>query len=77
MTQGEIDTAVAERLRAGNSLYEVDERLLRELAPDLILTQTSVRSARPGNEVSQALDLLPESRQILWLTPNSFGTNRS
>src|SRR3979490_2756272 len=39
MTQSEVDTAVAERMRQGKSLYEVDEKLLQELAPDLILTQ--------------------------------------
>ena len=73
MTQSEIDTAVAARLREGNSLYEVDERLLQELAPDLILTQDLCQVCAPsGNEVSQALNLLPKKPQILWLTPNSL-----
>src|SRR6266850_2813316 len=73
MTQSEIDTAVAERLREGNSLYEVDERLLQKLAPDLILTQDLCQVCAPsGNEVSQALDLLLKKPQILWLTPNSL-----
>ena len=35
----EIDTAVTARIRSGQSLYQVDEELLRELAPTLILTQ--------------------------------------
>ena len=39
MSQSEIDRAVAERIRQGLSLYQIDETLLRELAPDLILTQ--------------------------------------
>ena len=73
MTQGEIDTAVAELLREGNSLYEVDERLLQELAPDLILTQDLCQVCAPsGNEVSQALNMLMKKPQILWLTPNSL-----
>lgn len=73
MTQPEIDKAVAERLREGNSLYEVDERLLQELAPDLILTQDLCQVCAPsGNEVSQALNLLEKKPQILWLTPNSL-----
>src|SRR6266446_1709617 len=73
MTQSEIDTAVAERLREGNSLYEVDERLLQELAPDLILTQDLCQVCAPsGNEVSQALNMLMKKPQILWLTPNSL-----
>jgi len=73
MTQREVDIAVAERLREGNSLYAVDERLLQKLAPDLILTQDLCQVCAPsGNEVSQALDLLPKKPQILWLTPNSL-----
>src|SRR5437762_3931972 len=38
MTQAEIDVAVSERIRAGLSVYQVDEKLLNELAPDVILT---------------------------------------
>src|SRR5687768_14463366 len=73
MTQREIDAAVAERMREGNSLYEVDELLLQQLAPDLILTQDLCQVCAPsGNEVSQALKLLPKTPQILWLTPNSL-----
>jgi iron complex transport system substrate-binding protein len=73
MTQREVDTAVAERMRQGASLYEVDEQLLRELAPDLILTQDLCQVCAPsGNEVSHALNLLTKKPQILWLTPNSL-----
>jgi iron complex transport system substrate-binding protein len=36
----EIDRLVRGRLAAGEPLYEIDERLLAELAPDVILTQT-------------------------------------
>ena len=56
MTQSEIDRAVAERIREGLSLYQIDEQLLRELAPDLILTQNLCQVCAPsGNEVSQVL----------------------
>lgn len=73
MTQREIDAAVAKRLREGTSLYEVDEHLLQELAPDIILTQDLCQVCAPsGNEISQALNLLPKKPQILWLTPNSL-----
>ena len=72
MDQGEIDRAVAERMRAGLSLYQIDEQLLRELAPDLILTQDLCQVCAPsGNEVSQVLKALPETPQILWMTPRS------
>lgn len=39
LTQAGIDQAVAERVREGRSVYQVDENLLRELAPDVILAQ--------------------------------------
>ena len=73
MTQAEIDRAVAERMRAGHSLYEVDEELLQRLAPDLILTQDLCQVCAPsGTEITQALSLLSKKPQILWLTPNSL-----
>jgi iron complex transport system substrate-binding protein len=73
MTQAEIDTSVSERLQNGQSVYQVDENLLRELAPDLILTQDLCQVCAPsGNEVSQALNSLSTKPQILWLTPKSL-----
>jgi iron complex transport system substrate-binding protein len=36
----EIDALVRQRLRAGEPLYRVDEALLVELAPDVLITQT-------------------------------------
>jgi iron complex transport system substrate-binding protein len=73
MSQSEIDRAVAERMRAGESLYRIDEELLRQLAPDLILTQDLCQVCAPsGNEVSQVLKALPHAPQVLWLTPQSL-----
>ena len=72
MSQGEIDRAVAERMRAGLSLYQIDEALLHTLAPDLILTQNLCQVCAPsGNEVSQVLKSLSHTPEILWLTPQS------
>jgi iron complex transport system substrate-binding protein len=73
MTEQEIDAAVSERLRDGLSLYQVDEALLREIAPDLILTQDLCQVCAPsGSEVEAVLNLLPNPPQILWLTPKSL-----
>lgn len=73
MSQPEIDYAVTQRMRDGLSLYQVDEKLLQELAPDIILTQDLCQVCAPsGNEVTQALELLPRKPEILWLTPKSL-----
>lgn len=73
MSQDAIDAAVAERMRAGLSLYQVDEELLRKLDPDLILTQNLCQVCAPsGNEVAQVLQMLPRKPRILWLTPRSL-----
>ena len=73
MNQQEIDSAVTERLRNGLSLYQVDELLMRDIAPDLILTQDLCQVCAPsGNEVSQLLKSLPSKPQVLWLTPKSL-----
>ena len=73
MSQSEIDSAVTQRLRNGLSLYRVDEILMQEIAPDLILTQDLCQVCAPsGNEVSQLLEVLPSKPRILWLTPKSL-----
>jgi iron complex transport system substrate-binding protein len=74
MTEGEIDKAVAERLRNGQSLYAVDENLLQSLQPDIIITQDLCQVCAPsGNELSQALKVLSKQPAILWMTPQSIG----
>jgi iron complex transport system substrate-binding protein len=73
MSQAEIDVAVTQRLRDGLSLYRVDERLIRDIAPDLILTQDLCQVCAPsGNEVSQLLTTLPMKPRILSMTPKSL-----
>jgi iron complex transport system substrate-binding protein len=69
---GAIDRAVAERMDTGDTLYRIDEVLLRDLRPDVILTQNLCRVCAPsGDELTRAVrtfDLLPE---ILFLTPRT------
>ena len=73
MTLEEIDAAVSQRIRSGASLYEVDEELLRELAPTLLLTQNLCQVCAPsGNEVTRLLRTLQPPPQVLWLTPHSL-----
>ncbi len=74
MTQAEIDAAVSARMRQGLSLYQVDEAAVREIAPDIILTQDLCQVCAPsGNEVSQLLKRLPNQPRILWQTPKTIG----
>ncbi len=67
-----IDRAVAERMDAGDTLYRIDEVLLRDLKPDVILTQNLCRVCAPsGDELTRAVrkfDLRPE---VLFLTPRN------
>lgn len=68
----DIDRAVAERMETGASMYEIDEVQLRQLRPDVIITQNLCRVCAPsGNELSRAVkdfDVVPE---ILFLTPRN------
>ncbi len=73
MSQSEIDAAVTARLREGKSLYEIDEQLLADLAPDLIITQDLCQVCAPsGNELTQALAHLPKKPDVLWMTPRTL-----
>ena len=73
MTLREIDVAVAERIRSGQSLYQVDENLLRELKPDLILTQNLCQVCGPaGNEITVVLKCLTPKPEIVWMSPHSI-----
>ena len=72
-TQREIDDAVARALEESGTLYVIDEEKLRELAPDLIITQELCQVCAPsGNEVTRAIAELPDPPEVLYLTPSSF-----
>jgi iron complex transport system substrate-binding protein len=74
MSLREIDAAVAERIGSGQNIYQVDERLLEQLAPTHILTQDLCQVCAPsGNEITRALAALPVKPKILWFTPHSIG----
>lgn len=73
MSLREIDVAVAECIRNGGSLYSVDENLMLELRPDLILTQNLCQvCATSGNDLASVLELLQPAPEILWMTPHSL-----
>jgi iron complex transport system substrate-binding protein len=66
----EIDDAVVQQLRVGASMYAVDETLLRELAPDIILTQNLCQVCAPsGNETTRVVASLASRPEVLYFTP--------
>ncbi|MEO8577484.1 MAG: ABC transporter substrate-binding protein, partial [Gemmatimonadales bacterium] len=57
----------------GASLYEVDEILLRQLEPDVVLTQDLCQVCAPsGTELTRALKTLPSNPDVLWLSPRNL-----
>jgi len=71
LSPSEIDAAVVRCLRAGQSVYELDQQLIQELAPTLILSQGLCDVCAPGErELGSALELLPYSPKVLSLSPH-------
>ena len=70
LSSQQIDESVSLALKAGQSLYTVDESKLKEVAPDLILTQDLCQVCAPsGNEIKRVLQFLLNAPQIVYLTP--------
>src|SRR5260370_821406 len=70
LTSAAIDQWVSERLKAHDSLYTLDEPKLRELAPDLILTQRLCDVCAPAFDSVEALTrTLPSNPRVLNLEP--------
>jgi len=71
LSSNAVDRWVSETLAAGGDLYTLDVELLRELAPDVILTQQlcevcSISAAT----VTRALATLPRAPRMIELSPN-------
>jgi len=69
----EIDREVGEFVARGESLYEVDQAVLGEVNPDLIVTQElcHVCAATPG-DLASSLALLPRPPQVLSLSAQTL-----
>jgi len=68
-----IDRAVAERVESGATLYAIDEVLLRDLRPDVILTQNLCRVCAPsGDELTRAVRKFDRRPEVLFLTPRTI-----
>jgi iron complex transport system substrate-binding protein len=70
----EIDAAVRERTRDGESIYELDEEALRGLEPDIIVTQALCPvCAVSYTEVAELAETLPSQPLVISLDPHTLG----
>jgi len=69
-----VDLALKERLAKALSVYEVDGALLKQLHPDLIITQTQceVCAVSPADVERAVCELTERPAQVLALEPNGL-----
>jgi iron complex transport system substrate-binding protein len=74
LAPGEIDRAVRERTEAGESIYALDEEIVRELEPDLIVTQALCHVCAVSVDEVQALaQTLSGPPRVISLDPTTYG----
>jgi iron complex transport system substrate-binding protein len=71
MSSGQIDAEVRRRLKTGEPLYHIDGDLIRDLRPDLLITQAhcEVCAVTPGDVEKAGCSIL--ARQVLALSAGS------
>jgi iron complex transport system substrate-binding protein len=73
LSSGEIDAAVRESLADGSTIYGLDDHLLRELQPDVILTQELCDVCAVGPDIVRAaVERLPRAPCVVSLEPHSL-----
>ena len=73
LTSGEVDEYVRRALNENGTIYRIDELLLRELQPDVILTQKLCDVCAVGyGTVAKLAETLPGSPQVVNLEPTSL-----
>jgi iron complex transport system substrate-binding protein len=74
LSAGEIDAAVRERTEQGQAIYALDEDLLAELQPDLIVTQALCPvCAVSYDDVTAVAQRLEPRPNVIALDPKTFG----
>jgi iron complex transport system substrate-binding protein len=74
LTSAQIDAAVKERTLAGESIYELDVEMLRDLRPDLIVTQALCSVCAVSYDDVRAVAEEIESRpRVISLDPQTVG----
>jgi iron complex transport system substrate-binding protein len=73
LTAAEIDAEVRERMDVRQPLYVLDKDLMRQIDPDVILTQDLCRvCAVPTGQVQDALDEIGCSAEVVSMDPHSL-----
>jgi iron complex transport system substrate-binding protein len=73
LTSREVDTWVRRALRENGSIYTIDEQLLRDLRPDVILTQKLCDLCAVGyGTVARLAKTLPGPPEVVNLEPSSL-----
>jgi iron complex transport system substrate-binding protein len=73
LTSGEVDDWVRRALRENGTIYSIKEPLLRELRPDVILTQKLCDVCAVGyGTVARLAETLPGPPQVINLEPSSL-----
>src|SRR5207247_9697427 len=71
LTSGEVDEWVRRALRENGTIYTIDEPLLRQLRPDVILTQKLCDVCAVGyGTVAQLAETLPGPPRVVNLEPS-------
>jgi iron complex transport system substrate-binding protein len=74
LNSAEIDAAVKERTLAGESIYELDDELLRDLRPDLIVTQALCSVCAVSYEDVRSLaEEIETHPRVISLDPHTVG----
>lgn len=72
-TPAEVDRRVTESLDGGPPIYRLDHEAIRELHPDVVITQDLCAvCAVPSGHVHEALELLGCSAEVVSLDPSSL-----
>jgi iron complex transport system substrate-binding protein len=73
LSSAEIDAEVRERMEVRQPLYVLDKDLMRQIDPDVILTQDLCRvCAVPTGQVQDALDEIGCSAEVVSMDPHSL-----
>ena len=74
LSTADIDQAVRERTERGEALYELDEPQLRQLEPDLIVTQAVCEvCAVSFDDVRAVAERMPSEPRVISLDPSTLG----